>query len=280
MILAGVALAFMAAIAELPAAGQGIANVTVNGSQVSITISLPLGLGADVTLGFENAVGLSLANLGISAQVVNPLDPNLLARLPGGTIPLTFPVLLRIEPPASGGLSFSGVVSLDIHTHNLQLTIPCPLRLFHAPIGGPFEDMTAGLGTGSYRARGTMGGFSEFLIALDLRSLTTVINAKLDALDHVLSDNADSMPADLYADLAARLATLRHDATQGSALTAISDVDNFTAVVVQHSGTDIPNVWRSSRDLVDVAGLLRADAATLRFSLGLKSDGLSLGLGL
>jgi hypothetical protein len=48
-------------------------------------------------------------------------------------------------------------------------------------------------------------------------------------------------------------------------------------VVVANSGSAIPNVWRSSRDLVNAAGLLRAAGETLRFSLGLQTN---LGLGL
>src|SRR6185295_8156284 len=62
-------LAFLtfALVAALPAAGQGIGGVTVNGNEISLSISLPGGLGADLTLGFEEVTGLSLANLGISA---------------------------------------------------------------------------------------------------------------------------------------------------------------------------------------------------------------------
>jgi len=275
-ILASLALVLTAA---LPAAGQlpgvplnGIANATVSGNTVSFTIELPGDIGADVTLAFDNVVGLTVANLGLSARLINPLDPGLLARLPGGTIPLAFPVLLRIEPPRTGGLSFSGIVSLEIHTHNLQFVTPCPLRLFDAPIGGPFEDITAGMGTGSYRARGTAGGFSEFLIAVDLRTVDQVIAAKLDRLDQILADNAGSITPSIQANLAARLTTIRADAQHGSTQTAIQDVNDFLAYVQQKSGNGIPNVWRSARDLVDVAGLLRSEAMTLQFSLGLKSD--------
>ena len=42
-----------------------------------------------------------------------------------------------------------------------------------------------------------------------------------------------------------------------------------------HSGSDIPEVWRAARDLDNVAGYLRAGADTLRFSLNLPTIGRS-----
>jgi hypothetical protein len=49
-------------------------------------------------------------------------------------------------------------------------------------------------------------------------------------------------------------------------------VDAFAAEVQEHSGSDIPDVWRASGGVVNVAGYLRAGAGTLRFSLSLKSS--------
>jgi hypothetical protein len=43
--------------------------------------------------------------------------------------------------------------------------------------------------------------------------------------------------------------------------------------VKQNSGAAIPDVWRSSRDVVNVAGDLRAGASTLKFSLLFKASG-------
>jgi len=252
--------------AAVPAAGQGI---SLSGNTITITISKPGGLGADLSLTFEDVTGLSLANLGLSVQVVNPLDPALRARLPGAAIGL--PLLLRIEPPVSGGLSFRGIASFDIHTHNLLYFPGSPLRLFTAHEGGMFEDFTAAMGAGSYRARGSTGGFSEFLIVVDLRSLNQVIASKFDRLEEELDEYATEMPASLYEDLSGRLAAARSDFAHGATLQAIQKLDGFSTVVEQHSGTDIPDVWRSARDVDNVAGYLRAGAMTLRFSLGLKS---------
>ena len=259
----------------LPAAGQGILNPVISGDSISVTVSLPGGIGADVTLRFEAVSGLSLANLGLSAELVNTLSPTFRSRLPASVLP-ALPLLLRIEPPEEGSLSFSGVAEIDIHTHNLLYVPNTPLRFFSAPIGGKFEDITAAMGSGSYRARANRGGFSEFLIVLDLRSRNQVVNAKFDRLEELLDLYDGSMPGSIYYDLEERLEDARDAWQGGSSQAAIAEIDGFLAVVEQHSGTDIPDVWRSARDVQNVAGYLRGAALTLRFSLGLKGTLLGL----
>ena len=254
----------------LPAQGQ-TPTVTVSGKSISVTVSVPGGYSADVTLSFEDVTGLSVASLGASAQLIDPSDPALLARLPASVTP-ALQMLLRIEPPLTGPLSFRGIATLEVHTHNLQYTPTTPLRLFHAPVGGPFEDMTAGMGAGSYRARGTSGGFSEFLIVSDVRPVDQVITAKFDDLEDFLDEYSGSMPASLASNLSAILTTAEADFARGALGDAIRGVDSFQALVEQNSGTSVPNVWRSARDLENAAGYLRAGAKTLRFSLALKSD--------
>jgi hypothetical protein len=270
-------LAYVALVlsAALPAAAvtQGIVNATVSGSSVSATVSLPGGLGADVTLSFEDVTGLNLASLGLSAVLVSPTDPALLARLPGGSVPAGFPVLLRIEPPATGGLSFRGVYNLEVHTHNLHYIPGSPLRLFTAHGGGPFKDITVSMGAGSYRVRGTEGGFSEFLIVAETRTVNQVITAKFDYLEQMLDSYTGSMSTALYEDLEDDLEAARDRYEQGATVAAIQKVDSFLDLVVENSGTDIPNVWRAARDVDNVAGYLRAAAMTLRFSLDLKRSG-------
>lgn len=260
----------------LPAAAQGITNASVSGNSVQLMVALPGGLGADVSLTFEDASGLSLASLGISAQVVDPLDPALISRLSGASVASGFPVLLRIEPPAAGGLAFRGIAALEIHTHNLAYLAGSPLRLFSAPLGGSFKDITTSMGAGSYRVRGSSGGFSELLIVADLRLANPVITAKLHRLEEVLDGYAALLPGTLYDDLSARLDAVRADHARGDTAAAIQGVDGFLAVVERHAGTDIPNEWRAARDVQNVAGYLRAGAMTLRFSLVLKDSLLGL----
>jgi hypothetical protein len=268
-------LAFLLLVlcAALPAAGATTGGVGVVSAPLlglgsgNISVSL---LGTDVELEFENVTGLNLLTLGLSVHLVNPFDPAFRARLPAGTGLSALPVLLRIEPPVWGGLSFRGVTSLEVHTHLLPYLPASPLRIFSAPLGGQFRDVTAYMGPGSYRARGTMGGFSEFLIALDLRPIDQVIATKVSALEDILEGYESTMPGSVYDDLEDRLEAIATDITNDDLEDAIDKVDDFLEEVEDHSGTDIPNQWRAARDRQNVAGYLRAAALTLRFSLALK----------
>jgi len=254
---------------------QGISNLTISGNEVSASLDLP-GIRADLTLSFEQAVGLTAANLGLSAQLVNPQDPTLLSRLPAGglvTVPGASPVLVRVQPPATGGLSFSGAYTLGLHSYNLEYTANSPLRLYSAPDGGAFEDITASMGSGSYRVRGTKGSFSDFIIVADLRPPATVINQKFDAVSNLLTTYAGTIPAPLLGDLDQQLQVARSFYQGGNNASAAQAVDGFAASVQQNSGTAIPDVWRASGDLADVAGRLRAAASTLGFSLNLAPAG-------
>ena len=269
-------LLFLIATAPVVQA-QGIVDVKVEGSRVTAGIALPAGIGADLTIGFEEVVGLSPESLGLSARLVAPTDLALLGRLPGGlgvSLPTGFPVLLTIAPPANGGLSFTGVTAIELHTHNLEFIIGCPLRLFGAREGGTFVDMTESMGMGSYRVRGTRGGFSQFLILVDLRPLTMVVNGKFDRLEDLLAGYEAEIDHEVYEDLADLLQAARTAWSSGSIRTSIREVERFMKQVETESGDAIPDVWRASGDAVNAAGYLRAAAGTLRFSLILKRQSL------
>lgn len=256
--------------AALPAAGQGtVGTPTISGNSIGLNVSVLGGYDADLTLTFEDVQGLSLTNLGISVHLISLTDSALLARLPNSVVP-ALPLLLRIEPPTTGTLSFEGVASLELHTHDLQYTAGTPLRLFSAPLNGAFKDITAEMGAGSYRTRGTTGGFSEFLIVSDTRSLDPVIGLKFDKLGELLEEYEGDMPGSVYDDLEEILADAETAYAAGSTNQAIQEIDGFIELVEEHSGTDIPDVWRAARDLDNAAGYLRASAMTLRFSLRLK----------
>lgn len=268
-LLAGLALAALpgAATAQLPPTGP---TVTIDGNKASVTLAAG-GVSVDLTLTFEQVVGLNAANLGLSARVVSPSE--LVGRMPDATLtslPAGFPLMVTVEPPASGGLSFSGVTNVEVHTHDLSFTADCPLRLFKAPIGGPFADITESMGMGSYRARGSSGGFSQFLIVADLRSDSDVVEQKLDALDAAFAKGAAAIPASIRSGLQASLGSIRTAWNGGDVRGAISAAESFAAAVKAAADAGaVPNVWRSARDLDNVAGNLRAAAGTLRFSLSL-----------
>lgn len=260
------------ALAIPGAADGGIVDFSIDGNEAQATLDLGAGITADLTLTFEQVVGLTESGLGLSAELVDPSDQAILSRLPdpsNASIPAAFPVRLVIEPPADGSLSFSGVVELELYTHNLSYSANTPFRLVSAPLDGLFRDISAYMGTGSYRVRGSGGDFSEFLIIVDLRPHASVIGDKFDHLDELLAAHADSIESQTHAELD-QLLTASEDAwLAGDATAAIDLIEEFADTVSQHSGEDVPDVWRATRDVTNVAGQLRAAAATLRFSLNL-----------
>jgi hypothetical protein len=267
-------LLLVALAAALPAAGQ-VPTVpivpslpTVGGNSIIVPLALPGGISTELTVTFETVSRLNLASLGISARLVSPTDAGLLARLPPGVaIPAGFPVLVQIEPTPGGGLAFTGIASIQIASPSLP---PTPdLRLYTSHLGEDFRDLTSLKWDSSYRVIGSTGGFSEFLAVVDSTPSAQAVAAKLDRLDRIFADNADAIAAPVRPEIAAELAAIRARVQAGNATAAIQEVDAFLATVERHSGPEIPDVWRAARDRVDVAGLLRAEGRTLRFSLDL-----------
>lgn len=247
-------------------------EITVHGNKVEAVINLAGAVEADFSLTFENTVGLTADNVGITAELVDITDLSLLNRLPDTldtTLLSAFPMMITVEPPSAQGFAFSGLATVDIHTHNLEYTAGTPLRFFKAPVGGQFKDITTTMGSGSYRARGTTGKFSEFLIVADLRSPLTVVNTKFTRLNDELSAFSTQIHPTTYNELTTKLAQIQQLIQQQNYLQASSDVDQFSRIVEQNRGDKIPDVWRSSRDIDNVAGELIALANTLRFSLRL-----------
>ena len=261
--------------AALPAAAQVLTlTPQFSGNSVTAQIQFTGGVEADLSIVFEQAVGLNSNAAGLTAALVSPSDPTLASRLPAGvSIPGAFPVLVRVDPSAASTLSFSGVYRFLLHTHNLTLVTNSPLRLYKSHAGDPFQDITTSLEMGSVRAGGTGNNMSEFLIVADVRPTDTVIASKFDALQSALSANASAMPAAVASDLQQRLSNARGLYGAGSLTSAINAVAGFSDQVKQQSGANIPDVWQANGTLVNVAGLLRAAADTLKFSLTAKANG-------
>ena len=272
------ALAFGVSVAVSMAAptwaANGLATVEISPNHVTAHVELPGDLKADLNLTFEQALGLSVESIGLSARVIDPADLGLAARLPSSSgVPVGFPVLIAIEPPASGPLAFSGIVSIDLHTHNLAYTPNSPLRLLAAEAGKKFQDITASTSIGSYRAGAAKGGFSEFLIVADARPVGTVITEKFQRLQSKLDDNASSIASAVLSTLQTTLNAARTSYLANDALGGAEKIQQFADLVKQNSGAAIPDVWRSTRDVVNVGGNLRSGASTLKFSLLFKASG-------
>jgi len=245
-------------------------TVSASGNHAEVVIgttSQPL---AEVLLDFQDATGLSPTSLGASAQLVSLTDLSLLLRLPDTltTLPSALPLLITIEPPATGGLSFRNTGRLEIHTHALPYAVGSSLRVFKAPLGGAFRDVTDEIAQGSVRARTTYGGFSQFLILVDLRSTGAVIDEKIGWLRGKVA----ALPLAERGAFDALLNQIDSAVDGGDYATAINAIDTFRTRAADRAGQFIPNEWRAARDVDNQAGNLIAGANTLQFSVAYLRD--------
>lgn len=271
------------------APAQTTIPLTISGKEAKGSFNLPGGIEGELSITFEDVVGLNEDALDASARVVDPLDSGILSRFPGQnvSVPEAFPVVIRIDPTSSSALTFTGVVSVSIHTHNLVLVADSPLALYSGPADGPLHDITRFVGVGSYRAGGSTGGFSEFMIVADTRPLDTVITEKFDILEAGLNDDLartneelaflpiigsrKSLRAhervDTVNEERRRLSQARALYGTGSTVSATAEVTSLMDYVKLKSGDVIPDIWRAYDGRLNIAGLRRAEADTLRFSL-------------
>lgn len=260
-----IAVAALALAAPLAAAQSLLpVRVQVHGDTARIDVGAPGMELADVTLEFDNPRGLTPQALGVSAQVLSLADPALLSRLPGSLTQLqgALPLLLTIEP-LPGTLAFDGVVQVEVHTHALPYTYGSSFRLFKAPLGGAFRDITTQVSQGSVRARGTTGGFSQFLVLADLRRTGDVVAGKLDHLQARIA----LLPAAEAAPLEARRAAAEAAVAQERYDDALAELDALAARVQARTGTAIPQVWTAGGGAQNHAGELLAGVATAKFSI-------------
>jgi hypothetical protein len=246
-------------------------NIHIKGNTAETTISLPGGFAVDVALTFENVMGLTAENLNITAYLANPVSGDVINRLPTNLVALqaAYPLVVKIAPLANSGFSFSGTLTLDFHTHNLQYSLNTPLRLYKSHDGGPFEDITVATGAGSIRARGTTGHLSDFIIVADLRPVFQVINQKVDTLEQHLGNFSSQIASELLITLQNSVYTIRQHCTSGNFSAALTETKALQQLIDNASAQQMPNVWRSARDIDNVSGMLSAATQTLAYSLRL-----------
>lgn len=259
-------LALACLSAGLAGPAQAGVTVTTSGNSATAVVSLPGLASTELNLSFENPQNLSAANLGISARVVSATE--LASRLPSTdllSLPFAFPVMISVAPPALGGFRFTGAAEVEIHTHALTFTADNLFRIYKASAGGTFHDITQSVTEGSVRTAGRTGGFSDFLILIDVGAEESKAEDQYDYIAARLTNTSISTAARnaLQADLAAS----RTEFEQGDAETAAALLDAFDASIDDYAGNGVPNVWRSARDLDNIAGDLLSETAALRYSL-------------
>ena len=277
-----------ALLVALPIASAATAQVVVEviGDTAYAAISLSDGGSvheADVTIVFDSPLNLSVESLNLTAELLDPTDPAMAARLPAGVaIDPAFPMLITVEPPlypwlfingfdpepaAAGALSFRNAYEFEVHTHDLVYTPGSRYRLMKAPIGGPFGDVTEEVRSGSTRARGRGGAFSQFVVVADNRlpllvALGKVVELDLRLLGAVLTDT-------LRLDLTGLLVQVQVALLVPifGCANALVPLNQFIATLDAHAGVDLANLWQAGGTVVNDAGELDSLAHTLRFSL-------------
>jgi hypothetical protein len=225
----------------------------------------------DLTIVFEDVIGLTTESLVITATQINPLDIGLLNRIgPSNlfSIPAGLPVLINITPSPTSTLSFTGPYEIELSTSNL--VFDPNFRIFTSPNGGTFEDITTFSGIGSYRVRGTSGDFSDFIIINDLRTPNTVINDKYTKLQNSLNNHASRITPEMLANLQQILDASKTSFLAGNKNEAVQHLEDFVTLIQTDNGQSMPNTYRANdENAINVAGELRRKAATLIFSLRL-----------
>lgn len=219
-------------------------------------------------LAFDDSVGLTPAALNIRARIVDPTDPTLLARLPVGlplTVPTAFPVMVSVNPIANSGFQFVNAAQVEMYTKALPYSVDSAYRLYKAPSGGVFADLTEGLQPGSVRMRVRTGGFSDFLVVEDLRTPSAVATELYTRLSTAVAD--DDVPVATRALLDVDLAKSAQEFQEGDYRDARKELASLALVVDTEAGISLPNVWRAQRDLDNRAGELAALIGALDFHL-------------
>lgn len=254
-------------------AGSVVVTI-VDGRKAHADISLPAPGGGQYTaefeIEFENPQNLTVACVGLDADVLDAGEiADVESRMPAPgnqVIDAAFPVRVTVEPPSGCGLQFDDEVHVEYHTVDLAYVPFSPYRLMKAPVGLGFADITGGVLSGSVRARGSGGSFSEFVIAKTLvQNYANDADAGYDALEARLDDPAIGLSAQLT--LQADLAVSRAAFDAANYTQAIAHLDDLDLHCASLGGPALPNVWRSARDLVNAEGELVTLSGNVKFAL-------------
>jgi hypothetical protein len=279
------AVAMTIGLAIAPAVSAGVVVTIVDANTATAAIDLTDASSnsyhADVTITFDQAVNLSVGSLNLTASLIDPNNPP--ATLPRANVSVdpSFPVLISVEPPVAlfmnsyeanqtgdGNLAFFNTYYFEVHTANLACSsASSPYRLYKAPHGSTtFADVSDEILSGSVRARGRGGAFSQFIMVKDTRLPLVIALQKLTDLTTRLLASTVTNGA-LLTTLTNLLTTVLADVVTLNIGGALSALQTFIDDVTAAAGIDIPNEWKSDRSLNNDAGELLSLAQTLRFTL-------------
>ncbi len=261
----------------LPAYAGTPANsiiVTIDGDEAEIDITLVDGMEVyelDFDLRFDEVSNLTETCLGVSAELLDASEQAAInARLPrpSQNIATEFPVVVRVEPPPSCGLSFRGDVDIDFHTDEHVVFAPgSGYRFFKGPVGGALKDITGTLASGSIRTRGRSGRFSEFLLGFEAnQDYDQQVQESLAELRNLLQSPGLAAAAVTVLTLDLDLAEAAYDS--GAYAAAAAHVLEFETHVDTLGGVGIPNSWQAAvAGSAALEGELLGSSGPLAFAL-------------
>jgi hypothetical protein len=243
--------------------------VSINGNVLQAKLQVTSTIEIDLVVEFEKSIGLSTNNIEITASLIdidssfvtNRFNVNDLKVIP------SFPVIISISPKVNSGFGFEGLASVEIYTKSIDYNVAMPARLFRSHDNGNFEDITSMVSAGSIRARGNTGSFSDFMILLDERSNTDMIEATFSQLSQLLNQHSDKISLVLGMSIQTSINSLQHALLMTDFATALELTESLISITESATGDQMSNVWRSSNDVINMQGELLTRLKTLRFSL-------------
>lgn len=240
-------------------------------SQIVVEDASQVQFEATLVLEFDDVDNLTVECLGITADALDASEiAAVRARFPNPAtqqIDPLFPVRVTVEPPVPCGLTFRNDVLVDLVTDELTFVPGSPYRLFKAPVGGDFVDLTADVLPGSVRTRGRTGAFSEFVIALDGNpDPFASADGLLDELESHIEAPGVTLTAQqaLEIDFGQAFAAFRAgDYTAASARLAAMETR-----VRSLAGNGIPNEWAAGQVFAGEAGEMISFIRSAIFHLG------------
>jgi hypothetical protein len=244
-------------------------SVTVDGNTLQAKLSVNQAIEIDLSLEFENSVGLSASNIDISATLVDINDPGVMSRLSSTNISVipSFPVIVSVTPKSDAGFSFEGLASIEIYTKAVDYNSSMPARMFRSHANGAFEDITSMVSAGSIRSRGNTGSFSDFMILLDERNDEDMIADKVAQISQLLSQHSGLSSLALASTMQSGLDAINSALLLVNYSTTLESVENMIGLVESANSENISTVWRSSNDLVNLQGELLTHLKALRYAL-------------